>query len=269
MARPRSSGLNDSSSTACDSGCSAPPVAPCRMRKITSAGRFGASPHSTDATVNPAVETINSRLRPSTEASHPVNGRMIALATRYDVNAHVASSVVAAMLLAMCGSDTFTTVVSSTSMKVTNITTIATIQGLTGLDTTLLGIHSRRHRHARPEHVLRILTGVEHDLHRHALHHFHEVAARVLRREQAEPRACRRRDAVDLPSEAAASVRINVDLGPLTGSHVLELRLLEVGGHPDLFERNDRHHRLTGLDNLTGLHRLSADDALHGGFEIG
>src|SRR5262245_44917583 len=131
MARPRSSGLNDSSSTACDSGCSAPPVAPCRMRKITSDGRFGANPHSTDAIVNPAVEAINNRLRPSTDASQPVSGRMMALATRYDVSAHVASSVVAAMLLAMCGSDTFTTVVSSTSMKVANITAIATIHGLT------------------------------------------------------------------------------------------------------------------------------------------
>ena len=56
---------------------------------------------------------------------------MIALATRYDVRAHVASSVVADMLLAMCGSDTLTTVVSSTSMKVANITAIATTQGLT------------------------------------------------------------------------------------------------------------------------------------------
>ena len=43
---------------------------------------------------------------------------MIALATRYDVSAHVASSIVADRLPAMCGSDTLTTVVSSTSMKV-------------------------------------------------------------------------------------------------------------------------------------------------------
>jgi uncharacterized radical SAM superfamily protein len=37
------------------------------------------------------------------------------------------------MLLAMCGSDTLTTVVSSTSMKVANMTARATIQGLTGV----------------------------------------------------------------------------------------------------------------------------------------
>src|SRR5262245_25278211 len=101
------------------------------MRNSTSNGRFGASPHSTEAAVNPAVDAISNRLRPSIDANHPVSGRTIAFATRYEVNAHVASSVVAAMLLAMCGSDTFTTVVSSTSMKVANITAMATIQGLT------------------------------------------------------------------------------------------------------------------------------------------
>src|SRR5688572_7501992 len=100
------------------------------MRKMTSKARFGAAPHRNEATVNPAVDIISSRLRPKRDASQPVIGRMIALATRYDVSAQVASSVVAAMLLAMCGSDTLTTVVSSTSMKVANMTATATIHGL-------------------------------------------------------------------------------------------------------------------------------------------
>src|SRR5580765_4148893 len=56
---------------------------------------------------------------------------MMALATRYDVSAQVDSSTVAERLPAMCGSDTFTTVVSSTSMKVANMTATATIHGLT------------------------------------------------------------------------------------------------------------------------------------------
>src|SRR6185436_5775249 len=63
-------------------------------------------------------------------ASQPVIGRMIALATRYDVSAHVASSIVTDRLSAMWGSDTFTTVVSSTSMKVANITLTAISHGL-------------------------------------------------------------------------------------------------------------------------------------------
>src|SRR5215469_14689258 len=56
-------------------------------------------------------------------------GRMMALATRYEVSAQDASSTLAERLPAMCGRDTFTTVVSSTSMKVANMT--ATIHGFT------------------------------------------------------------------------------------------------------------------------------------------
>ena len=48
----------------------------------------------------------------------------------HEVIAHVASSIVADKLPAICGSDTFTTVVSSTSIKVPSMTAIATIHGL-------------------------------------------------------------------------------------------------------------------------------------------
>src|ERR1700687_4486846 len=57
----------------------------------------------------------------------------MALATRYDVSTQVDSETVAERLPAMCGSETFTTVVSSTSMKVANITATAKIQRLTML----------------------------------------------------------------------------------------------------------------------------------------
>ena len=131
MALPRSCGGKASSSTACESGCIAPPVAPCSRRNATSSGRFGARPQSSDEIVNPATDVISSRLRPKWLASQPVSGSTIALATRYDVSTHVDSSIVADRLPAMCGSDTLTTVVSSTSMKVANMTAIATIHGLT------------------------------------------------------------------------------------------------------------------------------------------
>src|SRR5581483_7735327 len=55
----------------------------------------------------------------------------MALPTRYDVSAQVASSTLAERLPAMCGNETLTTVVSSTSMKVPNITAMATIHGFT------------------------------------------------------------------------------------------------------------------------------------------
>jgi hypothetical protein len=55
---------------------------------------------------------------------------MIALATKYDVRVQVASSTVADRLPAMWGRDTLTTVVSSTSMKVLDMTAIAINHGL-------------------------------------------------------------------------------------------------------------------------------------------
>ncbi len=91
---------------------------------------MGASPHRNDATVNPVTDNISSRLRPKRPASQPVMGRMMALATRYDVSVQVASSLLADRLPAMCGSETLTTVVSSTSMKVLDMTAMAISQGL-------------------------------------------------------------------------------------------------------------------------------------------
>src|SRR5256885_2022569 len=101
------------------------------MRNAMSEPRFGAIPHRNDEIVKPVTDIISRRLRPKVAASQPVIGRMMAFATRYDVSTHVASSIVADMVAAMCGSDTLTTVVSSTSMKVPNITAMATIHGLT------------------------------------------------------------------------------------------------------------------------------------------
>src|SRR3954467_12647162 len=172
IARPRSCGGNASSSTACDSGCIAPPVAPWTSRKNPRSGRFGASPQRSDARVKPVTDVISSRLRPKWLASHPVSGSTMALATRYEVSTQVDSSIVADRLPAMWGSDTLTTVVSRTSMKVANMTAIATIQGLTTLcsaATVLLGIDRRRDRHAGAQPMVGILARVEDDLHRHAL----------------------------------------------------------------------------------------------------
>jgi hypothetical protein len=91
---------------------------------------LGANPQKNDATVNPIIDVISKRLRPKKFANHPVIGSTIAFATKYEVNAHVASSGVADMLPAMWGSETFTIVVSNTSIKVPVITAIATSHGL-------------------------------------------------------------------------------------------------------------------------------------------
>src|SRR5512143_2497302 len=99
-------------------------------RKIIRNGKDGASPQQNEAIVNPVTDANNRRLRPKLEASHPVIGKMMAFATRYDVRVQVASSVLADKLPAICGSETLTTVVSSTSMNVLDITATATSHGL-------------------------------------------------------------------------------------------------------------------------------------------
>src|ERR1039457_86888 len=63
--------------------------------------------------------------------NHAPMGRMMALATRYEVSTQVASSGVADRLPAMFGSATLATLVSSTSMKVASITVMAMTHGLT------------------------------------------------------------------------------------------------------------------------------------------
>src|SRR5689334_13821103 len=90
-----------------------------------------ASPQRKEAAVNPKTAAVRVRLRPKKFAIHPVIGRMMALATRYEVRAHAASSTLADKLPAICGKETLTTVVSSTSIKVANMTATATIHGLT------------------------------------------------------------------------------------------------------------------------------------------
>src|SRR5580765_2161332 len=100
------------------------------MRKRMSDPSVGARPHRNDAPVKPTTDNISRRLRPNVLASHPVIGRMIALATRYEVTVHVASSMLAERLPAIFRSDTLTTLVSSTSMNVASITETAMIHGL-------------------------------------------------------------------------------------------------------------------------------------------
>ena len=65
-----------------ESGMSGPPPMPWSTRARSSTFRFGASPHSTEATVNATVQRRKKRLRPRMPASQPVAGRTTALAAR-------------------------------------------------------------------------------------------------------------------------------------------------------------------------------------------
>src|ERR1700737_1303111 len=96
------------------------------------------------------------------------------------------------------------------------------------------GIDGRINRHASAQQVLL------RDIFRHAnanrkpLHDLGEVAGGVIRRQQREHRAGRRRDAVDDAGELAMAVGVHRDRHRLAWTDALELRLLEVGIDEDV-----------------------------------
>ena len=82
MAAPRFSTGKLSSRTACAMGCMPPPPAPCSTRARINIGMLTAAPQISEDTVNIAIESISSRLRPIMEASQPLAGSTMALETR-------------------------------------------------------------------------------------------------------------------------------------------------------------------------------------------
>ena len=108
-----------------------------------------------------------------------------------------------------------------------------------------------------------VLSLVEHDLDRQALHHLDEVAARVLGRQQAEARGGGGADRLHVPLEVASGVGVHLDRRALAGAHRPHLRLLEVRHHPHVVERHHRHHRLPRAHELAHLDALARHHARH------
>src|SRR5262245_52019324 len=160
----------------------------------------------------------------------------------------------------MCGSETFTTVVSRTSINVPNITATAIHHGLTcGIEASVLvcsmalldsNLHNRRH--AWPQLVFSILTRIEHQLHRNALNDLHVITRSVLRRQQTEFCAGSGSDAVHVSVENSASKSIDGDCCSLALVHICQLSFFKVRRDPNIFLRNDSHQRLSGLHDLSG-----------------
>ena len=65
---------------------------PCTARKNSNSGRLGAKPQSSELTVKMASDIMKYRLRPINSASHPLMGKTIAFAARYEVSTQVLSS---------------------------------------------------------------------------------------------------------------------------------------------------------------------------------
>src|SRR5689334_10159536 len=89
-----------------------------------------ASPQNVDIATNRIAETQKLLTSPNRRPIQPDNGCMIALASEYELIAQVPSWGLTARLPAMCGTDTLTIVMSSTSMNVANAT--ATVSNASG-----------------------------------------------------------------------------------------------------------------------------------------
>src|ERR1700735_63745 len=113
------------------------------------------------------------------------------------------------------------------------------------------------------QQVIGILSWVELDSHRQALHHLHVVAGRVFGRQQAEAIAARTRQVPDV-ALVVATEGIDVDADALATMHPRELRLLEISSDPDVVGLGHEHERLSGFDPRAKLDSASAYDAVSG-----
>ena len=66
----------------CESGCSAPPPAPCIIRASRMTERDGAAPQKNDATVKITTQVSRNCFRPKRRANQFDAGKMTAFATR-------------------------------------------------------------------------------------------------------------------------------------------------------------------------------------------
>src|SRR5215472_7908001 len=133
--------------------------------------------------------------------------------------------------------------------------------------TLAAGPHGDGGAHPRAERDHRGL--VEADEHRHALHDLHEVPARVVGREEGEASAGSPGQTFHATGELTATEGVDPHRGLLAGLHLADLVFLEVGDHPDVLERHQRHHRAVGGDELPLLDGAAADDAIHGRTNLG
>ncbi len=110
------------SSSACESGASGPATAPCRIRAASRVGRFGAIPHSQEASTNSRIAVTNRRTWPKRWVSQPVSGIDTALAAAKIVITQVPSSTETPSSPEMVGIATFAIDESSTFMNIASDT---------------------------------------------------------------------------------------------------------------------------------------------------
>src|SRR5579859_3316903 len=104
-----------------------------------------------------------------------------------------------------------------------------------------------------------IFARLQDNPHRNALYDFYVITAGILRWQQAEARASGAAERIDVAAIVApGSVRPKGHA--LSGLHLLQLRLFEIGRDPDVVDRNDGQQLLARLNALAGFHGLASND---------
>src|SRR5437764_897799 len=83
-----------------------------------------------------------------------------------------------------------------------------------------------------------------------ALRYLNPFAGGILRRKQRERGAAVSRDALDHAVEGMVGIHVGTHVDLLSGMDLLQLRLLEVGVHPELLLRDHDEERHAGLHGV-------------------
>ena len=117
--------------------------------------------------------------------------------------------------------------------------------------------------HAGAQHILAFRVWVQQNLDRNPLHHFHVIARGILGRQEAQTRASRPSNGINMAGESLV-IHVNVDLCLLAGMNIGKLSLLKVGCDPNLFQGDQGEEPLAGLDDLTHFDRFPCNHTVGG-----
>ncbi len=115
--------------------------------------------------------------------------------------------------------------------------------------------------------MVRVLPGFEQKPHGQPLHDFDVVAGGVFRRQKADAIAAYAGHTLDVAAMISGE-GIDVNGDQFAPMHAGQLRLLEVGDHPDGVGLSDKHQGLPGLYMRAKLHRPLADYAVGRGVDL-
>src|SRR5262249_15657728 len=115
---------------------------------------------------------------------------------------------------------------------------------------SLPDFHVGYDRHSWTQQVILVLVRIEEDAYGNSLHNLHVVTGCIFGREQTETGAAGSANGLHCALVLASTDGVNFDFHRLSRFHVLQLRLFEVCGDPDIIDIHQRHQRLPWLHVL-------------------